>query len=58
MVNVCRDPHDNFLLALCQDAAADFLILGDKDLLVLGSFGPTRILTWAEAAQLFGLDEM
>lgn len=56
VVSVCRDPHDNFLLALCQDAAADFLISGDKDLLVLGSFGPTRILPWAEAASLFGLD--
>lgn len=57
VVQVCRDPDDNFLLALCQDAAADFLISGDKDLLVLGAFGPTRILTWAEAADLFGLDK-
>lgn len=57
VVRVCRDPHDNFLLALCQDAAADFLISGDKDLLVLGEFGSTEILTWAEAAARFGLDE-
>jgi len=46
---VCRDPKDNFLLALCQDGAADFLITGDQDLLVLGQFKQTCILTWAMA---------
>ena len=57
-VRVCRDPNDNFLLALSQDAAADFLLTGDQDLLVLGQFGRTRILTWAEAADLLRLDEV
>ena len=57
VVQMCRDPHDNFLLALCQDAAADFLISGDKDLLVLKQFGNTEIITWAEAAARFSLDE-
>ena len=58
VVDVCRDPNDNFLLALSQDAGADLLITGDKDLLALGRFGATRILTWAEAAAEFGLDEI
>ncbi len=31
--DVCRDNKDNFLLALCFDGKADFLITGDEDLL-------------------------
>ena len=48
-VSICRDPKDNFLLALCQDGGADFLITGDQDLLVLEQFGRTRIINWATA---------
>ena len=47
-VNVCRDPDDDMLLALCKDGRADGLITGDKDLLVLGRFGTTRILSPAQ----------
>lgn len=44
-VNVYRDPKDNFLLALAKDGKADYLLTGDKDLLVLGSFDKTKIVT-------------
>jgi putative PIN family toxin of toxin-antitoxin system len=44
-INVCRDPNDNFLLALCKDGFADFLLTGDKDLLDLERFGKTKIMT-------------
>lgn len=44
-VNACRDPKDNFLLALSKDGKADALITGDKDLLAIGSFEETKILT-------------
>jgi putative PIN family toxin of toxin-antitoxin system len=44
-VSICRDPNDNFLLALAKDSLADFLITGDKDLLVLGLFENTIICT-------------
>ena len=54
-VAACRDPNDNFLLALCQDGHADFLITGDQDLLVLERFGPTRILSWVAAEDVPGL---
>lgn len=47
-VTVCRDPKDNFLLALAKDGKATHLITGDKDLLVLKRFGKTRILTLTE----------
>ncbi|MDX2135215.1 MAG: putative toxin-antitoxin system toxin component, PIN family [Saprospiraceae bacterium] len=43
-VSVCRDPKDDFLLALAQDAHADYLITGDADLLTLGQFGRTKIM--------------
>jgi putative PIN family toxin of toxin-antitoxin system len=47
-VSVCRDPKDNFLLALALDSKATYLITGDKDLLVLKRFGETEILTLTE----------
>jgi putative PIN family toxin of toxin-antitoxin system len=43
-----RDPKDNFLLDLAETAAADFLITGDHDLLILNPFKGTRIVTPAE----------
>lgn len=47
-VDICRDPDDNHLLALCKDGKVDVLITGDKDLLVLKKFGKTRILAPAD----------
>lgn len=44
-VTVCRDPKDNFLLALAKDGKADYLLTGDKDLLDLIKFGKTKIKT-------------
>lgn len=44
-VNLCRDKKDNFLLSLARDSKADYLITGDKDLLVLKSIDKTEILT-------------
>jgi uncharacterized protein len=43
--DACRDPKDNFLLALSIDGNATHLLTGDKDLLVLQQFGTTTILT-------------
>lgn len=45
LVEICRDPKDNFLLALAIDGKATHLITGDKDLLVLETFGKTKIVT-------------
>jgi len=46
-VTICRDPNDNFLLALAKDGKADYLLTGDKDLLELEKFGKTKIKTIA-----------
>ena len=41
---ICRDPDDDYLLALAKVAKAHVLLTGDKDLLVLGTHGKTRIM--------------
>ena len=48
IVSACRDPKDNYLLALAKDSNADFLITGDHDLLVLEMFDRTKIVTYQD----------
>lgn len=48
IVNICRDKKDNFLLALCMDGKADYLITGDQDLLVLKKFKKTSIVKFSD----------
>lgn len=43
-VEICRDKEDNFLLSLAKDGEADYLITGDKDLLIIKKFEKTRII--------------
>lgn len=50
-IEVCRDPKDNFLLSLSVDGNADFLLTGDKDLLVMTKFGETAIVTISDFLQ-------
>ena len=47
VVSACRDEKDNFLLALAKESQADYLLTGDKDLLVLKKFEQTHIITIA-----------
>ena len=55
---VCRDPHDHHLLALAHWTAADYLVTGDKDLLALGRYQTTAIVTprsfWDAACKALG----
>jgi hypothetical protein len=44
----CRDEKDNFLLELAVSANADYLITGDKDLLVLNPYHNIKIVTALE----------
>ncbi len=48
IVTACRDPRDNFLLALAKDGKADYLLTGDSDLLIIKKFRKTKITTLAE----------
>jgi putative PIN family toxin of toxin-antitoxin system len=45
VVEMCRNPKDNFLLALAKDGNADYLITGDLDLLVMKKIEQTKIVT-------------
>lgn len=47
-IDLCRDPKDNFLLSLGVDGKADYLLTGDKDLLVLDRIGNLKICTIAD----------
>ena len=44
-VKLGRDVNDYFLLSLCRDARASFLITGDPDLLEIKQYAATRIIT-------------
>lgn len=47
-VTVCRDPEDNAVLECALAGQADFIVTGDKDLLVLNPFRGIRILKPAD----------
>lgn len=56
LVERSPDPEDDWLLALAEVSAADYLVSGDKrGLLVLGMHGSTRILRLAEMAEVLRL---
>ena len=44
----CRDSKDDYLLELALISDADFLITGDKDLLVMQTIGDCQIVTAME----------
>jgi len=48
-----RDPKDNFLLDLIDYSKADYLITGDKDLLMLNPFLTATVLTPSEFEIIF-----
>lgn len=50
---VCRDPKDDFLLALAKESKADFLITGDKDLLGIKFYGRTQIINVKKFKEIF-----
>lgn len=46
-ISPVRDKKDLFLLSLADSIPADFIITGDKDLLVLQNHNQTRIITYS-----------
>jgi len=43
--DICRDPDDRIILGLVKPSNASFIITGDKDLLVLGSYLDAKIVS-------------
>ena len=50
--SIVRDADDNYLLGICESCQADFLVTGDQDLLVLGTFQKTAILSMNQFLQM------
>lgn len=49
---ICRDPDDDIVLACAISAKADYIVSGDKDLLVLKAFEGIPIVTAAQALEV------
>ncbi len=45
---ISRDPKDDFLLSFAKENKLDYLVTGDKDLLVIKKYHSTRIITFNE----------
>lgn len=52
---ITRNPADDFLIAHAVLGEADYIVSGDKDLLVLGEFGGVRIVSPAELVRILDL---
>jgi uncharacterized protein len=48
-----RDRDDNRILACALSSSADYVVTGDDDLLVIGQYGNTKILTPRDFESLF-----
>ncbi len=56
VVDVSKDPDDNYLLAIAAAGSADFLLTGDKrHLLGIASYGGTKIVTVRDFLALQGV---
>ncbi len=42
---ICRDPKDDFLIALAKSSKAQYLLTGDEDLLILKNIDRTKVVT-------------
>lgn len=51
-----RDPKDDYLIAYALVGEADYLVTGDKDLLVLGQVETVRIVDAREFRQILGYE--
>ena len=55
-IDICRDPKDNFLLNLAIDGKVDYLVAGDKDLLILEKIKKTKIITFRNLVEKINSD--
>ena len=51
-VNI-RDPKDIYLVTLSEETKADYLVSGDKNLLVIGEYKVTKFITLSEFKAIF-----
>ena len=53
--NVLRDKNDLFILGMAKNIPADYIVTGDKDILVLKTYKNTKIITFSEFHTLINL---
>lgn len=53
-ISICRDPADNHILLTADSGRADFIVTGDKDLLVLKTFRRIPIITPRKLLKILG----
>lgn len=51
--NICRDPNDDMIIACAIDAAADYIVTGDEDLLALKRYKDIVIINPRNFEALF-----
>ena len=51
--NICRDPNDDMIIACALDAAADYIVTGDEDLLILNRYKDIVIINPRNFEALF-----
>lgn len=44
-LRICRDPKDDYLLALAKQSKAEYLVTGNSELLDLKEYGKTKIIS-------------
>ena len=52
-IHICRDPKDDMVLDLAVEGKANFIITGDRDLLVLGQYESVKIMSPVQFLQEF-----
>ena len=57
VVPISRDPKDDVFLACALASRADFLVSGDDDLLVLGEYRGTQIITVSRFLEILSADD-
>ncbi|AFZ11706.1 protein of unknown function DUF132 [Crinalium epipsammum PCC 9333] len=57
-VKVCRDPKDDRILELAISGRADYIISGDRDLLVLNPFRGVKVVTAEEFLQTVQTEQL
>ncbi|MDR2622398.1 MAG: putative toxin-antitoxin system toxin component, PIN family [Dysgonamonadaceae bacterium] len=53
-ISPVRDIEDLYLLSLADTVRADYIITGDKDLLILHTHNQTKIVTYNDFAEIVG----
>ena len=53
-LHACRDPEDDKFLSCASEARASYIVSGDKDLLTLGEFRGTEIVTTIQFLERLG----